>query len=243
MPQNGSIEQLWQQYFKNKNHINRNKLVCHYLYIVDKIASQITCKMNLKWSILELRGVATVALIKVIESYDPSERASFETWATSRIRGEIIDWFREIDNQTRTVRTFEKKRNALFFEENESPKQTAKCMKMDFQKYLEYDALSRVGHEILFSTLYERINLIDDKIIDKPDELAEQNVLLEQIGEYVAKLSYRSQLVLGYYYLLELNYIQIGRKMRLSTTTAANIHKGAIKALQKSFHVASLIPS
>ena len=61
----------------------------------------------------EICSAAFDGLIEAVEAYDPSRLAKFETFCQQRISGAVMDWLRSLDPQSRTVRTFEKRRLAV----------------------------------------------------------------------------------------------------------------------------------
>jgi len=95
---------LWKVFKKTNKQEKRNELVKHYYSLVEKIARNVSKKINYKVSSDELASHGVDGLFKAIESFDLNRDIKFETYAYSRIRGSMIDGLRSNDWVPRSVR-------------------------------------------------------------------------------------------------------------------------------------------
>src|SRR3990170_2702626 len=105
-----TIEQMWTSYLHTRAVKMRNRIVVHYSTLVQTHAARLSRKLPAQVSYDEICSAAFDGLIEAVEAYDPAKKAKFETFCQQRISGAVMDWLRSLDPQSRTVRTFEKKR-------------------------------------------------------------------------------------------------------------------------------------
>jgi len=79
--------------YKSTNNVNiRNAIVSKYLYLAEIMAKKFANR-NVDYD--DLYQVASVALIKAVERFDPSKGVKFTTFATPTMIGEIKRFFRD----------------------------------------------------------------------------------------------------------------------------------------------------
>lgn len=86
------VNELFQEYFKTKDVQVRNRLLENYLYIAEIVAKKFT---NRGVEYEDLLQVASVALVKAIERFDPNRGIKFSSFATPSLVGEIKNYFRD----------------------------------------------------------------------------------------------------------------------------------------------------
>ena len=154
-----SIEEMWKSYLSRRTVLMRNRIVVHYSPLVHTHAARLSRKLPAQVSYDEICSAAFDGLIEAVEAYDPERKAKFETFCQQRISGAVMDWLRSLDPQSRTVRTFEKRRmlvkEALGSDQEFSPSQAevAKRMDMDVDRYDYLSRLSQLGKEFHFSAM------------------------------------------------------------------------------------------
>ena len=107
------IQSLWNRYFKNRSDDARNRVVEHYAPLVHIQAARLSRKLPAQIGYDEICSAGYDGLIEAVQSYDPEKKAKFETFCQQRIIGAVMDWLRSLDPQSRTVRTFEKRRMSV----------------------------------------------------------------------------------------------------------------------------------
>lgn len=99
-----TIDQLWQRYTKRRTPKLRNALVEHYLPLARSIARHYAERVPATVSVDELESDAMLGLIDAVEKFDPARGFRFSTYATTRIRGAVLDAIRDRDDTSRYVR-------------------------------------------------------------------------------------------------------------------------------------------
>jgi RNA polymerase sigma-B factor len=87
-----NINALFEEYWKTKDIDLRNKIVEHFLPLVEILASKYANR-GIDWE--DLAQTGNIALILSVERFDPTKGYKFESFATPTIIGEIKRYFRD----------------------------------------------------------------------------------------------------------------------------------------------------
>ena len=102
-------DELITKYLKTKTTEDRDAVILEYTKLAYLIAGQLY-KKNARWE-LELgdyEGYAMLGLIEAVSKYNEDVGVKFETYASHRIRGAVLDELRRFDTITRSVRDNQK---------------------------------------------------------------------------------------------------------------------------------------
>jgi RNA polymerase sigma factor for flagellar operon FliA len=107
------IEQ-WRIYKRDKTIEARNEIVLQYIDLVKKIAYryQGSCKNYAQLDDVINQGI--IALIDAVERFDPEMGNKFETFASLKIKGGIIDFIRKQDWVPRSQRALAKELDEVY---------------------------------------------------------------------------------------------------------------------------------
>jgi len=99
---------IWKEYEieqdEQKKLAIRNKLIEKYYPLVRKIAKSLSEKLGRRLSEDELSSFGVDGLYVAIRKFDTSRGVKFESYASQRIRGAMLDEVRKIDTVPRSVR-------------------------------------------------------------------------------------------------------------------------------------------
>lgn len=242
------VEKVWARYLRTRDVRSRNELVVRYTHLVHTHAARLTRRLPAQISYDEICSAAFDGLIEAVEAYDPKHKAKFETFCQQRISGAVMDWLRGLDPQSRTVRTFEKRRlaarEALDAENGRPPTQeeVADRMGVSTSRFDHLCRLSQLGREVHFSAMEPQSERLGRGVArswdvgDKrsPDPAA--TVSRELLSEYITRgLSREERLVLVLYYYEELTMSEIGSILKLSESRVSQIHKDILQRLRQRF--------
>lgn len=87
-----NVKSLFDEYSRTGNIELRNRIVEHYLYMVDILVRKY---MNRGVEYEDLYQVGSMALVLAVERFDPSKGYEFTSFATPTIIGEIKRYFRD----------------------------------------------------------------------------------------------------------------------------------------------------
>ncbi len=188
-------------------------------------------------------------LVDAVENFDLSRDLKFETYASFRIRGAIIDGLRKEDWLPRSTREKVKLIEAAI-------------VKLE-QKRLRHISMTEVAEELGLSeeeihaasteNYYANIISMDERpnnqneettVLDRqlltPEETLLKKEMLSEIDRQVQMLGEKEQTVLDLFYHKEWTLTEIGQSLNLSTSRISQIHSRALfklrNALQKYFN-------
>ena len=102
-------EKLWGEYQKNPSSALREKLITEYAPLVKVVAGRLSMYLGYNVEYEDLVSYGIFGLIDAIDKFDPGKDVKFETYASLRIRGSILDQIRKMDWIPRTVRQKQKR--------------------------------------------------------------------------------------------------------------------------------------
>lgn len=242
------LDKLWKRYLKRRDYPTRNRIVEQLSPLVYAHASRLTRKLPAQITYDEICSAAFDGLIEAVEAYDPGRQAKFETFCQQRITGAVMDWLRSLDAQSRTVRTFEKKRmNAREVLDSElgrppTSDEIASRMNITVDRYEHLSRLSQLGKEVQFSSMEPETDgrgrsaarswdVGDPKQIEPSAKVAR-----EFLTDYITRgLTREERLVLILYYYEDLTMAEIGLVLDLSESRVSQIHKDVLARLRQRF--------
>lgn len=92
-----AAQALWERYNSCRSVESRNELLIHYAYLVKIIVNRLVPSHAHHAEYDDLISNGMLGLMDAIEKFDASRQVKFETYASLRIRGEIIDHMRRQD--------------------------------------------------------------------------------------------------------------------------------------------------
>ncbi len=91
------VEVLWEAFLTTRSVEARNALLVRYAHLVKIIVNRLVPTHGRHAEYDDLINNGVIGLMDAIEKFDPGRMVKFETYASLRIRGEIIDHMRRQD--------------------------------------------------------------------------------------------------------------------------------------------------
>lgn len=220
--------------------------VSAYLPMVKKIAGLLIARLPASVDINDLVQVGVIGLMDAARQFDPLQGVQFETFASQRVRGAMLDELRREDWMPRQVR-----RNARQIEEavsrleqelgrapQESEIATALEVSLaDYQTMLgECKGLTLVHfgdfEDDEGGALTDAVANVRDKNAPSPLEALADEGFRSGLVEAIKALPERDQLVMSLYYEQELNLKEIGAVLGVSESRVSQLHSQAIVRLR-----------
>ncbi len=226
---------------------DRENTLMQYLPLVKYIAGRIAIGLPKSVELDDLINAGVVGLIEAYGNYDPSKNVKFESFASMRIRGAILDELRAIDWAPRSTRAksreMERSIAELQNKMGRSPTDQQIAENLDVSLDDLYKLLDDLSSTTLLSLDELTYGSADDKPVplldtlqsqDKSDALTDlereemRNLLVDSIG----LLTEQERLVIALYYYEELTLKEIGQVMELSESRVSQIHTKAVLSLR-----------
>lgn len=227
-------------------------LVKTHASLVKRIAYHLAGRLPRSVQIDDLMQAGMLGLLEAARYYDGSKGASFETYASIRVRGFILDEVRRNDWVPRSVyRNSRMISSAIKEVENRlgraaSDAEVAKEMGLDNVEYQEMLSDANGAHLYGFDDLGVTDDLLEDElgsISSRPHLNVQQSDMKLYLSEMIGGLPKNEQMVLSLYYEHELNLKEIGDILGVTESRVSQIHSLAthrIKArLEKEWDVRS----
>lgn len=243
MSANNNQHDLWQQYNDTKAPEIREKLILEYSHLIKYIAGRLNIYFGSNVEYDDLVGYGVFGLIDAIDKFDINKGVKFETYASLRIRGSIIDSIREMDWVPRSLRQKNKELEKVYSEvENElghsaTDKEVADKLGVtleNFYKLLnEVNVTSMISLEDFLEQNYEiGVDAGSADKDERPDRQAELCELTEILSDAIDKLPEKEKTVVSLYYYDELTLKEISAIMKVSESRISQLHTKAILRLR-----------
>ncbi len=236
--------QLIKKYKETGDKDTRNKIILCYGDLVKYIALSLR-NVYLKYAeVDDIVNEGMLALMSSIDSYDIEKNVKFETYASIRIRGHIIDFIRKQDFIPRKIRTFSKEYDKalsyLYSQKGEVPTDAEIASYMNLSENKMLSLLSETASSATLSfeeMIYDNnIELTDDK--DDSQWQAEREILYQekksQLIKALDELKDKERLVITLYYYEKLKFSDIAKVIEVSESRVCQIHSMAVKKLKNS---------
>lgn len=222
----------------------RNSVVMAYMRIV-KYAALSTRNMYLKFAETDdIINEATLALMGAIESFDPKKGVKFETYASIKVRGAIIDFIRQQDFVPRSVRRFAKDYDAAYaalyskLDREPETKEIAEYMNLPIEKFESRTAQAASAQTLSFEDLVTNTGFdipdgTDDDGMWSSEASVHRQEKMKYLAEAIKRLKERERLVITLYYYEKLRFSDIGKVMELSESRVCQMHAQAVARLKK----------
>lgn len=231
---------LWEKYFNDRSIENRNELVVYYDSLVKVVVNRLVSCYNSYVDREDLYAYGTIGLIYAIEKYDSEKGIKFETYASIRIRGYIIDEMRKQDILPTSMRRKIKYIESVYAElENEferppEDKEVAEKIGISESKLRKIFDQSHLSNVVSFDACIMDNSEFDIESPDKynPERAAEDKFLLEWLTGEIDSLSEKDKLVVSLYYNDELTLKEIGLVIGVSESRVSQIHSKILMRLR-----------
>ena len=98
-------KRLLEEYAANKRPETREQLILEYAPLVKAVAGRLSMYLGYNVDYEDLVSYGIFGLIDAIDKFDCLKEVKFETYASLRIRGAILDQIRKMDWIPRTIRS------------------------------------------------------------------------------------------------------------------------------------------
>lgn len=227
----------------NKDH--KEKIVEQYIPLVKYIASRIMVGRNTYIEYEDLVSYGMIGLMDAISKFNPDKGIKFSSYASIRIKGEMIDQIRKarpiskgaMDKLAKYNEAVETLQNRLYREPTVD--EIAQYLNIsvsevtDIEGYINFMAVVSL-EGILFSEDDELtiMGVIEDKNSPSPYDSYEEKERVDVLAECIEKLKEKDRIILNLYYYEGLTLKEIGQVLEVSESRVCQLHSRAIKNLR-----------
>jgi RNA polymerase sigma factor for flagellar operon FliA len=237
-------EELISMYQSTKDDLVRQEILMRYSYIVKMIAMQMR---GLYVDFAEIGDVINecfITLMAVLDNFDSSKNVKFESYASLRMRGTIIDLARKNDWLPRRIRKTAKMIDNAELElfsglgRHPTNKEMAEHLGMDLDKYLKVLGETNLNNVL---SLDEMMDAYGRDIYDtlaspdasaSPEKMLQKGELSRVLQEAIESLRDNEKLTISLYYRKGLNMREIAHVLGVKEPRVSQIHANAIRKLR-----------
>lgn len=226
--------------------LNPDQMLRQHSSMVKKMAYQLKSKLPSCVEVDDLVQAGMIGLMDAINRYEDTHGAQFETYATQRVRGAMLDELRGADWLPRGIRKnmrdIEHAVQQLEQKLGRPPTESEIAKHMNFTLEDYYDVLSDCqGHQLIYYEDFQDDDgsehfldrYVDDDSSDPVKSLLESD-FREALIESIDHLPEREKVLMGLYYEQELNLKEIGSIMNVSESRVCQLHSQAVARLRAS---------
>lgn len=224
----------------------KKEIIILYVKLVKIIAGKLYTHYGSNVEFDDLVGYGVLGLIDAIDKYDYTKNIKFETYASIRIRGAIIDEIRNLDWIPRSIRQKAKKVSEAY--KNLEMTLGREPDKKDLAVYFEKseDEVMKMLEEInIYNVISLEEELRENLKIQVPDETLDSNPedslikkdTIEILKKSLETLKEREQMVINLYYYENLTYKEIGSILSISESRVSQIHSKAIIKIKNTMNI------
>lgn len=223
-------------------------MILKYIPYVKYIASRLVSGKPPGVESEDLVSFGILGLIDAIEKFDPSKGLKFETYATLRIRGAIIDELRKISwipkSAFSKLSLLNQARGELESELCREPSDDELSKKMNIslsevhqiQSYVNYVSVISLD-EVFFKSDDEELqfkNIVEDVTSPQPEKILEDDEKLIILNNALQMLSEKDRIILNLYYYEKLTLKEIGKILDVSESRVSQLHSRAIIRIREN---------
>lgn len=235
---------LWEEYSKNKTPELREKIIIEYASLVKIVAGKLGIYLGYNVEYDDLVGYGTFGLIDAIDKFDFDKGVKFETYASLRIRGAILDQVRRMDWLPRTVRQKQKRMDAAYQKlETESGRfatdeELAAELEISVEELGQWQAQTKASGVVSLDEYLEQgsengiVGTVESEDFAQPEKQMEQKTMKELLVQSLESLTEKEKKVVLLYYYEELTLKEISEVLEVSESRISQLHTKAIQKLR-----------
>ena len=233
---------LWIEYEKsNKNSNIREKIILEYAPLVKLVAGRLSMYLGYNVEYEDLVSYGIFGLIDAIDKFDYTKAVKFETYASLRIRGAILDQIRKMDWIPRTIRQRQKQIDTVMRQiESEkgrvaTDEEIATGLGISNDEYLEWQSKMKITNVVSLNEFLEQGSEVPNahnasRHFIMPEEAVEQEELKVMLIDSLKLLTEKERRVIELYYYEDLTLKEISQVLEVTESRVSQLHT---KALQK----------
>ena len=231
--------------YTTKGQLNREDVLRQYVPLVRRLAHHMIAKLPPSIEVDDLIQVGMIGLSDALSRFESAQGVMFETFATQRIRGAMLDELRECDWMSRGSRKsqkdIEQAVHRLEHRLGRSPAESeiAKELKMtlaDYQSLLgKVRGTQLVYIEDMIGHDDDESHFLDRHVSDKdadPEQMLGDQRMREALVEAIKGLPDREQLIMSMYYEQDMNLKEIAAVMNVTESRICQLHSQSIARLR-----------
>lgn len=238
-------DKLWEEYIKKPTKELREKLILTYAKLVKIVAGKLSIYLGYAVEYDDLVSFGTFGLIDAIDKFDYGKGVKFETYASLRIRGEILDQIRKMDWLPRSVRQKQKQIDNAYAKIELEKGRPALDTEIAAELNISTDELDKWMAQTKASGIVSLDEYLEEGsesgitslVGGNPDSFTpgaemDREAVKEAIVKALEELTEKEKKVILLYYYEEMTLKEISLVMEVSESRISQLHTRAIQKLR-----------
>lgn len=243
-------KRLWDDYEKTKSPEIREKIILEYAPLVKLVAGRLSMYLGYNVEYEDLVSYGIFGLIDAIDKFDNMKELKFETYASLRIRGAILDQIRKMDWIPRTIRQKQKKIEAVMKEiellngREATDEEIARKLGITEEEYLDWQSQMKITNVVSLNEYMEQGSEVplegnrhNTARFEGPEESIEREELKKVLEETLEILTEKEKKVILLYYYEELTLKEISNILEVSESRISQLHTRALQKMKDKMGV------
>ncbi|MDE6435313.1 MAG: FliA/WhiG family RNA polymerase sigma factor [Lachnospiraceae bacterium] len=239
---------LWEEYSKNRSEKLREEIILEYVPLVKLVAGRLNMYLGYTVEYDDLVGYGVFGLIDAIDKFDFDKGIKFETYASLRIRGSILDQIRKMDWIPRSVRQKQKQMEAAIAKlekekgVNLKDKDIAKELGISLDEYRSWEGMTNISNIASLDEFMEQgaetggTEFKNNTFIE-PEEAVDREEVKKLLMESLELLTEKERKVVLLYYYEELTLKEVASVLEVSESRISQLHSKALEKMKKHLGV------
>ncbi len=225
--------------------IEKNQQIDQYIPLVKRLAHHLVSKLPASVQVDDLVQAGLIGLMDAISKFEEGQGAQFETYATQRIRGAMMDELRQSDWMPRSIRQSQRKVEAATVKAEQAfgrpptELEVAQIMGLKLDEYQQILFESR-GAQLIFYDDYAEDG-DGESYLDRQmqgDDCADPAAILGDqrfraaLVEAIDLLPEREKMLMSLYYEREFNFKEIAAVLGVTESRVCQLHTQAVSRLK-----------
>ena len=237
-------DKLWAEYRKKPTQEIREQLILAYAQLVKLVAGRMSMYLGHNVEFDDLVSYGIFGLIDAIDKFDMEKNVKFETYASLRIRGAILDQIRKMDWIPRTVRQRQRmiddavKKVEMRTGKNASDEELARELSISEEELLNWQSQLNITNVVSLNEFEETgpepvMDATNNSHFAQPEDVVEEEELKTKLAESLEVLTEKERRVIELYYYEEMTLKEISRILEVSESRVSQLHTKAILKMKK----------
>lgn len=235
---------LWEQYSTKRTQAVREQLIIEYAPLVKLVAGRLSMYLGYTVEFDDLVGYGIFGLIDAIDKFDYGKGIKFETYASLRIRGAILDQIRKMDWIPRSLRQKQKKLESVAMEleltlgRAPTEEEMAEALEITVDEYYVWEGQTKITGVASLEDFLEQGSEVKASgtrraVAEQPEQAMEEQEVKRILVEALQKLTEKERKVVQLYYYEELTLKEISEVLEVSESRVSQLHTKALQKLKE----------
>ncbi|MCL2086327.1 MAG: FliA/WhiG family RNA polymerase sigma factor [Oscillospiraceae bacterium] len=230
---------LLRKYAKQKDDVElRNEIVLAYMHIVKIVAVSLRNAYAKYGEFDDVVNEGVIALINSVETFDIERGVKFETYASVKVKGAVIDYVRKQDWVPRQVRqlgkAIEEAYAYLYIKLGRYPKnrEVADYLEISMEKLARAMADIAGAVTLSFEELIYEDNFSDTAFAPEADYGIYEEEKKKVLTQAINSLKPKQKQVITLYYYEKLKFLEIAKVLGVTESRVSQIHAKSVLILK-----------